>query len=339
MEKIIKPYHNRRADSVFTTEMKEFMRNNYDYLTDGDFAEMFDVPYESVKGYVSNFKDKSVTRITKDTKAYLLNNYKLTTDDVLLRDLKISKETLDKFVHHYKLIRKNVCIPDVPHIPNIQKNSNHSKYSIDVDFFNVIDSELKAYWLGFFIADGSVLKDKGIELQLADKEHVQKFLDAVNCNAPIRKKNISGKYTSYRFYVKNDMFANNLEKHGCVNNKSLIVKYPSTIPEHLHKHFIRGYFDGDGCVHVNTDVRPVRISINFTGTKDMLDSIQDILNKECGLTRVAYENAGKAVECHWSGINNMRTFYNYLYADAKVYLNRKFEKFQKAYDYYNNKVA
>lgn len=162
MEKIIKPYHNRHADSMFTTEMKEFMRNNYNYLTDGDFAKMFGVSYESVRGYVSNFKDKSVVRITKDTKTYLLNNYKLTTDDVLLRDLRISEETLNKFVNHYKLTRSAIDIPDVPHIPNIQKNSNRSKYSIDVDFFDIIDSELKAYWLGFFIADGSVLKDKGI---------------------------------------------------------------------------------------------------------------------------------------------------------------------------------
>ena len=69
--------------------------------------------------------------------------------------------------------------------------------------------------------------------------------------------------------------------------------------------------------------------------KNMLDEIQHILNKECGLTKVAYENAGKAVECHWGGINNVRTFYNYLYADATVYLERKYEKFQKIYEFCN----
>lgn len=42
-----------------------------------------------------------------------------------------------------------------------------------------------------------------------------------------------------------------LSKHGCVPNKSLILKFPTTLPNELVNDFIRGYFDGDGSVYIN----------------------------------------------------------------------------------------
>ena len=329
--------YRHKSDSLLNMNEKIFIRENYDYLTDKDLSEILNVPYKNIKGYTGNIKDRNLVRIDRHKKKYLLSNYKFVDNDILLRDTKISLETLNRFVKYYKLEKcKPLHIEEKEHIPNIQKNSNMSKYSIDIDYFNIIDSEHKAYWLGFIFADGCILKDGSFEMSLAgvDKDHIYKFLYDVNCDAKVNRKTVNNKYIAYKMYIKNEKFSESLIKHGCVNNKSLILKFPETVPNNLMKHFIRGYFDGDGCISVNTEKSQPNIRITFTGTKNMLDGIQGFLYKECGLSKTSYEKAGKAYEFGWGGINNMRTFYNYLYTNATIYLDRKYEKFKQAYDYY-----
>ena len=70
------------------------------------------------------------------------------------------------------------------------------------------------------------------------------------------------------------------------------------------------------------------MSISFVGTKDFLESIQNITNEELGLTKTKIMKKGNAYQCQWKGIGNVKSWFDYLYNyDDIMYLQRKFEKF------------
>lgn len=103
-------------------------------------------------------------------------------------------------------------------------------------------------------ADGYIVKYKNgqhtIGLCALDKEVIEKFLKSINCNMPIHERvRPNGKIAYYVVLTSKTMF-HDLESHGCIENKSLVLKFPLTIPDNLINHFIRGLFDGDGSVYI-----------------------------------------------------------------------------------------
>jgi len=81
---------------------------------------------------------------------------------------------------------------------------------------------------------------------------------------------------------------NDLERLGCISNKSLILKFPTIdqVSEEFIPHFLRGYFDGDGTVFMSantngvTDVKYQRINVGICGTFEFLDKVRDIFKLE-----------------------------------------------------------
>ena len=76
------------------------------------------------------------------------------------------------------------------------------KYYRNSNIFEKIDTEEKAYWLGFLYADGYVDPERGeIILGLAEKykEHINKFINFLETNAPYKDK-INNQNKLYRFF-------------------------------------------------------------------------------------------------------------------------------------------
>ena len=117
--------------------------------------------------------------------------------------------------------------------------------------FEKIDTEEKAYWLGFLDADGCIHNgrnyDYGIELGLQEQDysHLVKFKDFIEKDNKICYRE---KINSYRYQFKNKTMNKDLINLGCVPHKSLILKFPDEdqVPDNFLIPFIRGYFDGDG---------------------------------------------------------------------------------------------
>lgn len=224
-----------------------------------------------------------------------------------------------------------------------------SKYIYNKDFFEKIDTEEKAYWLGFLYADGCINrlyrneKIKAMDLELGlcreDEEHLNKFLKSINSNIPIvqKKNQLKGKtYYSSKIVVCCTKMCRDLISNGCTPQKSLVLKFPdkSIIEDSLIRHFIRGYFDGDGCIYTNSNNK---ISINFTGTSDMLLGISDfLLQNNIMKTTVKLYDCGKAKEMFIYGIDNIKDILDYLYKDCTIYLERKYNKYIEFYSDYNN---
>lgn len=192
--------------------------------------------------------------------------------------------------------------------------------------FNKIDTEEKAYWLGFLYADGSVgSKEDKIELGLAEKDlgHIEKFKAFMGISNKISYREST---KSYRISFRSKNCKADLIDKGCIPKKSLILKFPTEeqVPDNLIKHFIRGYFDGDGWF-TNT---PECFQVGIIGTEDFikgfLAKIEDI-NKSNKIFTVHRDDGAKRYV--FGAYQDVLTFLNWIYKDANIYLNRKYEHY------------
>lgn len=218
----------------------------------------------------------------------------------------------------------------------INKNGgNTTPCTFNSSIFDNIDSEEKAYWLGFLYADGCVSK-KGnaceLSLQLLDATHLEKFKNFLQSSNSIK---LDFKVNRCRFSVCNAHFKENLIKCGCIPQKSLVLTFPSKdifLRKSLIVPFIRGYFDGDGCfTHAFCDTKKCRftVSTSFVGTKEFLTQLQLYLQKKNINGRLytskQYKNNTFLLEFNKS---NSVKLLNLLYSNnPKVYLDRKYEKY------------
>lgn len=123
-----------------------------------------------------------------------------------------------------------------------------------------------------------------LSLQLLDTMHLIKFSNFLNSKNKIHLDFSIGTYGRCRFGVSNNEFKNDLIKLGCCPQKSLILKFPTAeqVPENFIIPFIRGYFDGDGCLsHVYSDTKKTRftVSVGLIGTNNFLVGLEKVLKK------------------------------------------------------------
>ena len=198
--------------------------------------------------------------------------------------------------------------------------------------FEKIDTEEKAYWLGFLCADGSVSSaEDRIELSLAEQDfhHIEKFKNFIGINNKISYRE---KTKSYRYSFRSGKCKQDLINKGCVPKKSLILKYPTyeQVPKYLMRHFIRGYFDGDGWFTNTESCFQIGIIGTANFIKGFLDNIEDI-NKTNKIFICHREDGAKRYV--FGAYQDVYNFLNFIYKDATVYLDRKYNKY---IDFINN---
>lgn len=212
---------------------------------------------------------------------------------------------------------------------NIQSRGNKQGYPRDEFYFNKIDSDEKAYWLGFLYADGCVHSNNNeISINITDKEHIEKFqkaIKAINHKPTVTNdKRFENAKTLYQFSIKDKQLHQDLIKWGCVPQKSLIIEKIPNIPRDYVSHFLRGYFDGDGSLHYLQGTNNYRIS--FVGTEAFLADIQKELQ-----TNVSFKNnnTGKAYTLQIAGRKQVERILNYLYQGSRLEtrLDRKYQKY------------
>lgn len=200
--------------------------------------------------------------------------------------------------------------------------NKHGKQQINSNIFNKIDTEEKAYWLGFLYADGCVYSNNTIslELSLKDKLHLEKFNKFL-----FKSKSIKEDSHRVRCIFSDTQIFQDLNNLGVIPNKSLVLKFPdyNQVPKILIKHFIRGYIDGDGSIYITNN----NINCSVLGTKEFLNQ----LIKEINLPkRTLYKNNKKNNTNCWffqySGKNCLKLI-NYLYRGCTIFLERKYIKY------------
>lgn len=217
---------------------------------------------------------------------------------------------------------------------------NHqNKLKFNENIFDSIDSEEKAYWLGFIYADGYIAKGRNdfeLSLSILDKEHLDKFntfMQYSGNNVKIGNIKLNEKeFSRCRWSVRNKHLHETLISKGCVPAKSSILQFPNLnifSNVSLVKHFIRGYIDGDGCISYN-DKDHTNMSLNILGTEDFLTGIKNNLPVKydyvLGYNDLKKNNLTRTLNIN--GKNGLEILF-YLYENSSIYLFRKYEKYKE----------
>lgn len=222
----------------------------------------------------------------------------------------------------------NTIKPD-KNILGLSKSDNRFNFEI----FKVIDTEEKAYWLGFIFADGYVSKDGAtfeLGLQAKDVGHLHKFNRFMQCtdnNVSYHPKKTENKiFDFYRWNIRNTTLWNSLNDYGCTPNKSLTLQFPRECKFQnisLIKHFIRGYWDGDGCITLTSKTK----IISVLGTKDFLTSLKSYIPSLKEKKLYLHKSVNNKTFSLQTSHNEAYEVLKYLYQDAFIYLDRKYEKY------------
>lgn len=214
-------------------------------------------------------------------------------------------------------------------------------YSYDDTYFSSVDTEQKAYWLGFLYADGNVYTDNNkinsvtVKLSTIDESHLRKLAEHLKYNGPIKIRTRSskfpngsvGKYTTAQLKITSKNMVRDLTNSGCVPKKSLTLSFPDkhVLPEELRSHFIRGYFDGDGCMSVNKS----GVTFSMLGTHRFLIDIQNVLINNVGVSKTKIGRKKRIHHLTYGGRLQCKAIGEYLYKNATVWLDRKRQKFDQ----------
>lgn len=224
---------------------------------------------------------------------------------------------------YYKLKKIGKSIPNY-----------HNSLKFDNTVFDNIDTEEKAYWLGFLMADGYVSKNSNtVELSLKgdDSNHLNKYNDFIKNTQSIKLSKIVNKgkeYSRCRCAVTDNHFHNRLIELGCIPQKSLTLKFPNKnifAEEGLVRHFIRGYVDGDGCLSYT---KTGRLVIEIMGTKEFLEEILSLYPSY--FKRVLHKDKRRPFSNTYyiaCSCTNADKFASILYDKSNIYLDRKYERF------------
>lgn len=214
----------------------------------------------------------------------------------------------------------------------IKNNNGYKTKSIDSNFFETIDTEEKAYILGFIYADGCITNHAlQIKVSKRDVEILEKIKGALKSNHKIgtyinsNGYGIGNEYCAIRMVDKK--IEQDLSMLGVVSRKTKTLTFPTNnqIPQDLVRHFIRGYFDGDGSVSKHTSP-----FISFTGTYEMLCGVKRELQKIVHTQANIYPYKNKDIfDYKVGGTNQMKKIYDYFYKDATIFLGRKKNKFEE----------
>lgn len=238
----------------------------------------------------------------------------------------------DVYIEIKRLYEAGLYTTEIDHILNFRKgtsqyilNKNNillrhkgPKSKIEKeDFFDNIDCEEKAYFLGYIMADGNVSITNNqyslkFHISIQDKEIVDRFLQKINSSnkATFRKKT-----SSYYVSLTSVHMCKRLIELGVIPQKTSKECISDSIPKELVRHYLRGVFDGDGITCVGKSKRS-----GFIGSINIINAILNELKEELTVFK---SGKNKKVVYFLGGKKFSMKLYKYLYEDATIWLQRK----------------
>lgn len=219
---------------------------------------------------------------------------------------------------------------------NIQrKNNNRINKRIKSDYFSIIDSHEKAYWLGILFTDGCIDHPAGREtrirlsLQERDEHLLESYKECLGLDSKIitdcHKQNSVMKNVEF----VDDQIGYDLARYGIIQNKTYLCKHIEfdAIPKDFIPSFLLGLFDGDGGISFNKD-NINDVSLGFTSyyqsiVEDFRDQIDELIRKDSH-NKSFFTSAWHV---QWRGRIQVIKILDILYENSPVFLNRKKEKY------------
>ena len=212
---------------------------------------------------------------------------------------------------------------------------NKRKYTVDESFFEIIDTQEKAYVMGWFYSDGSNSVSPNvakIDVAADSEDILHKIKEAIGSNARIKPiKNSANSYAGenaqmlYRLGIYNKVVSKQIAALGICGNMTYTRTWPEWLSEDLEPHFIRGLIDGDGCISIS---KKKGFLIGYWGTAMMCDGLSKVLTK----VGVDHKHKIDKKGHHYIRITKQAEclkFADYIYKDSTIYLARKFENYKR----------
>lgn len=225
----------------------------------------------------------------------------------------------------------------------------------DNEYFDTINNNRKAYWLGFLWADGYCWirqrnrhNEYGLKLDLSsvDKKHLEKFSKDIGIYTPIKTyEKYKNAFSSCNSVCRASIYNKHLvltlqEKYGLIPRRKDPSKMLNNMPEDFQKDFIRGLLDADGSftAYKTRDEKYEynKFNITFGGNEKLLRYIEDVFIKnklipeyKRKLSKRHPDRDGEFYELKLSGGRTFISVLSWLYDNSDIYLDRKKEKFEK----------
>ena len=251
------------------------------------------------------------------------------------------KQVEDKYELSHPTITK--ILKDVPKYTKAKLNNPNMKEH----FFQKINEEAKAYFLGLLISDGNVFKDNtgrqasiSITLDLKDEYMLEKFKEVLQANTSVGH---DGRGCG-QIAVRSNIMAEDLAKYGVVPRKSYNTYLPQ-ISKEMMPHLIRGIFDGDGSIMAkpnpsNDGHNRFLHSISFCGTHQLMEDISNYILENLGIKTAVYDYKDRNLsELKIQNIDNIAKFGYWIYRNSTIFLNRKKDIFNDFLKHYNDILA
>lgn len=326
----IKRMHNQGKEIEYARSIKDKLIKDYipGETSIRSLAEKYNVNcYHTVskvlkENGIKTIKPKLVPRSTiiEAAKYYSENEISIIN---CAKKFKIGKNTLYDYLKENNLIKND---------KNYQKDITYDK-----NFFDSIDNEEKAYWLGFIMADGYTKLGKNnnpaqmtIEIGKKDIEILNAFKKSIKSNHIIRersRKTYTGKISEIcSITISSQHLTSKLISYGVIPNKTYIGFINEEIfsdNEELIFHYLRGYSDGDGTINKRKGNYVFKLVIK---SKSILDTISNWIKKYCNIDPkiTIWEDAYRL------SVQNKKDYFIFLeklYKNANIYLDRKYQNY------------
>lgn len=237
--------------------------------------------------------------------------------EILVNNYSLNPKVYDLFQN-----RSKSSVYHKAHKLKLKRVQRTGKYILNENFFDKWSPKV-AYIFGFFCSDGNVASSGtycSLHIHKKDIEIIKVIKKTMKSSHPIE---IRGQYLHFRIY--NKRIAQRLIELGYIPRKSLVLKFPE-VPKKYLKHFVRGYFDGDGSIHFN---KPNIIKINLLGTQEFNRTLQKKLFLLLKLKKHKIKKYHSISVFEYYG-DDARKFCSWIYSEkGNLFLKRKYERFTK----------
>lgn len=201
----------------------------------------------------------------------------------------------------------------------------------DDSYFQSLDTEEKAYWLGFLMADGCVSGNNiVITLAARDRGHLEKFLQSVKSTRKIQSsvRMLNGKaFPLSKVALFSPIMVRDLNGYGVVPRKTPIAK-PPQLPTELELHFWRGMIDGDGCLSFSRKPYNTYPVLSLVGTWEICAGFAQFADPVRTAKVRSKGTAKNFATVSYNGTKAL-SIAQLIYGNARIFLDRKMEIFQR----------
>lgn len=203
-----------------------------------------------------------------------------------------------------------------------QGREGSRKYLLDESFFNDVNTEQKAYWLGFITADGCIIESGNthalrVELGVRDSEHLERMCSDLGSTRPVTRRRTFAcvSFDSWRL-------VESLNSLGVTPRKSATVQ-PWDGPSSLMPHYWRGMVDGDGTIYRTT--RDGVWNLGLVGSEACVRAFATWASNICGSKAQPHVAKGSCWGWTVCGGRRPQSLVRALYGESTIALSRKLE--------------